>query len=291
MNGFQPRGDGGGELSALDLEEQVLDVFVQALRIRHGYDFSGYARASLKRRVRQLASDLEVARIGDLIPRLLYEPALCDTIIEHLSVPVSDLFRDPWVFASLREKVMPVLASWPRINVWQAGCAYGEEVFSLAIMLFECGLARRSQIYATDINDHALEKAAEGIFGVERLADFESNYRAAGGTAALSDYYHARYALLRMRRELGERVTFAHHNLVTDGVFAEAHMILCRNVLIYFSQPLKDRVVKLFADSLVHGGFLVLGDKETLQFSRYADCFSPVDEQARIYRLRRRAHA
>lgn len=272
---------------AVDVEDIALEVFIQALRLRHGYDFSGYARASLKRRVSQLAADLGLSDIGSLVPRVLYEPVLLDEIVAHVSVPVSDLFRDPDVFGRLREEVLPVLASWPRINIWQAGCAYGEEVYSLAILLEEAGLATRSQIYATDFNDHALERAAEGIFSAQRISEYEANYRSAGGQRQLSDYYHTRYELVRMRRELLDRVVFAHHNLVTDGVFAESHLILCRNVLIYFAQPLKDRVLRLFADSLVRGGFLVLGNKETLQFSALADAFEPVSAYHRIYRLKR----
>lgn len=270
----------------VDVEDIALEVFIHALRLRHGYDFSGYSRASLKRRVRELTRHLRVERIGELLPRLLYEPALLRQVVSHLSVPVSSLFRDPEVFLRLREEVLPVLASWPWINIWQAGCAYGEEVYSLAILLAEAGLTPRAQIYATDFNDHALERAGEGIFSRRHLPEYERNYAASGGGGRLDDYYHTRYQLIRMRRELLDRVVFAHHNLVTDGVFAEAHLIMCRNVLIYFTQSLKDRVLRLFADSLVRGGYLVLGNKETLNFSAVADRFERVSQSDRIYRLR-----
>jgi len=271
---------------AADLEDMALEIFIQALKMRHGYDFSGYARASLKRRVAELARAQALPNIGALVPRVLYDEAFLPTVVSHLSVPVSALFRDPEIFLELRRHVLPVLASWPRVNIWQAGCAAGEEVYSLAILLAECGLARRSQIYATDFNDHALERAAEGIFSADQLHDYEANYVASGGTGRLADYYHERYDLVRIRRELFERVVFAHHNLVTDGVFAESHLILCRNVLIYFDKPLKERVLTLFADSLVRGGFLVLRNKESLRFSAAADRFEVVDERARIYRLK-----
>lgn len=270
-----------------DTEDIALEVFLQTLRLRHGYDLSGYSRASLKRRVRTLANDLGIERIGDLVPLTIYEPDLIKQIVSGLSVPVSSLFRDPEVFLRLREEVVPMLASWPRIKIWLAGCAYGEEVYSLAIMLAEAGLTERSQIYATDFNDYALERADEGIFRRQHLDEYRRNYRQAGGTARLSDYYHARYEFLRMRRDLLERVVFAHHNLATDGVFAEAQLIMCRNVLIYFTQPLKDRVLELFADSLVRGGFLVLGNKETLRASAVADRFELVSATDRIYRLKR----
>jgi len=269
------------------VEDIALEVFIQTLRLRYGYDFSGYARASLKRRVVELAHALALPNIGALLPRLLYDPDILDKVVTHLSVPVSELFRDPEVFARLREQVLPVLASWPRVNIWQAGCACGEEVYSLAIMLAEVGLNPRAQIYATDFNDHALERAAEGIFDARHLAAYDDNYRRAGGSAKLADYYHARYELVRMRRELLERVVFAHHTLVTDGVFAEAHLIMCRNVLIYFSQPLKNRVLELFAGSLVRGGYLVLGNRENLHLSSAARYFETVSDNNRIYRLKR----
>ena len=273
---------------ALEAEDIALEAFIHALKLRHGYDFSEYSRASLKRRAQELARKLGVERVGDLIPSTLYEPALVREIVSHLSVPVSSLFRDPEVFQAMRSEVLPMLASWPRINIWLAGCAYGEEVYSLAIMLAEAGLTQRSQIYATDFNDYALERAAEGIFNRQNLGEYRSNYMASGGTARLSDYYHARYNLIRMRRELLEKVVFAHHNLVTDGVFAEAQLIMCRNVLIYFTQPLKDRVLTLFADSLVRGGFLVLGNKEALSpSSPAAERFELVSANERIYRLKR----
>ncbi|HET7315705.1 protein-glutamate O-methyltransferase CheR [Salinisphaera sp.] len=268
-------------------EERALDLFVHTLNVCHGYDFSGYARASLKRRVEQLAADLGVSGIAHLIPRLIYEPSLLGEVIARLSVPVSEMFRDPEVFAALREQVLPVLSSYPRVNIWQAGCALGEEVYSMAILAEEAGLLPRCRFYATDINDKALSHAAEGIFAARRLDDFAANYRSAGGERDFADYYRSRYDLIRMRRTLRDRVVFAHHNLVTDGVFAETHLIMCRNVLIYFSRALKERVLQLFADSLVRGGYLVLGTRETLQFSALAPLFETVSEANRIYRLKR----
>lgn len=274
------------DVPAVDVEDQALELFIQALHRRHGYDFSGYARASLKRRVAQLARELALPNIGALLPRVLYEPELIERIIACLSVPASGLFRDPEVFAALKRDVLPVLASYPRLNIWQAGCASGEEVYSLAILLAEAGLSARSRIYATDFNDNALERAAEGIFSARQIQEAAADYLAAGGERQFLDYYHGRYGLVRMRPDLLERVVFAYHNLVTDGVFAEAQLIMCRNVLIYFTQPLKDRVLQLFADSLVRGGYLVLGNKETLQFSALADRFEPVCAANRIYRLK-----
>lgn len=269
-----------------DEEQIALEVFIEALRLRHGYDFSGYSRASLTRRVRGLCADTGYKNIAGIIPAVLQEPDFINKIISHLSVPVSELFRDPEVFAKLRGQVLPALSSYPRINIWQAGCAHGEEVFSLAILLREAGLYDRCQIYATDFNDSALERAAEGIFRATHVPQYTENYRRSGGRASLADYYHARYEHIRMDRDLLKNVLFANHNLVADGVFAEVHLLLCRNVLIYFTRSLQDRVISLFSDSLVRDGYLVLGAKENLSHTQAAKKFAAIDDNARIYQLR-----
>lgn len=268
----------------LEREQIELELFVQALQRRHGYDFSQYAPASLKRRVRQLVAQRETGTISALTTCLLHEPGVLAQVLEGLSVPVSDLFRDPLVFRALREQVLPVLASYPQINIWQAGCAHGEEVYSLAILLEEAGLYERSQIFATDLSASALQHASEGIYPAREAQQWSRNYQAAGGTRSLSDYYSARYDLLKLDHRLRRNVTFAQHNLVSDKVFTEAHLVLCRNVLIYFSNPLQDRCLALFRDSLVRGGFLCLGMRESLDFAATAGDFSPLDAKLRIYR-------
>ncbi|MET0330404.1 MAG: protein-glutamate O-methyltransferase CheR [Dyella sp.] len=268
-----------------DLEDIELDLFVRTLQLRHGYDFSQYAPASLKRRVRQLARNLADGTISALIPRLLHQPELLAPVLEGLSVPVSEMFRDPPVFAALREHVLPLLASYPQINIWQAGCAHGQEVYSLAILLEEAGLYERTHIYATDFNEAALTLAQEGIYSAKEAQLWSRNYHAAGGKHSLADYYSARYDLLKLDQRLRRHVTFANHNLVADEVFCEAHLVLCRNVLIYFSNPLQNRTLALFRDSLVRGGFLCLGTRESLDFAPAAAEFEPVDAGLRIYRL------
>ncbi len=268
------------------LEEIEVDLFVTALHRRHGYDFSGYSRASLTRRVRNLVRTLKTTSITELTARLLHEPTLVGDVIAGLSVPVSEFFRDPHSFLVLKEKVFPILSSYPVINIWQAGCAYGEEVYSLAILLTEAGLYERSRIYATDMSAAALARAREGIFPLQDIRDSAARYLASGGTGSFSDYYHARYDFLKLDDRLLSRVTFAEHNLVTDTVFCEAHLILCRNVLIYFTNPLQDRALNLFAQSLVRGGFLCIGMRENLDFSPARTLFQPVDEAARLYRLK-----
>lgn len=268
-----------------ELEDIELALVVQALKLRHGYDFSQYAPASLKRRVQQLAHDVGDGSIAALIPRLLREPDFLAVALQGLSVPVSEMFRDPPVFAALREQVLPVLASYPQINVWQAGCAHGQEVYSLAILLEEAGLYERTQIYATDFNEAALQVAQEGIYPAREAQLWSRNYLAAGGQRSLADYYSARYDLIKLDQRLRRNVTFANHNLVADEVFCEAHLVLCRNVLIYFSNPLQDRTLALFRHSLVRGGFLCLGTRESIDFAPSASEFVAVDRSLRIFRL------
>jgi chemotaxis protein methyltransferase CheR len=268
-----------------ELDNLEVALFVQAMQRRHGYDFSQYAPASLKRRIQQLVEQMDCKTISGLIERMLHEPQLLPRLLDGLTVPASDMFRDPAMFRCLREQVLPLLASYPEINIWQAGCAHGQEVYSLAILLEECGLYERTQIFATDLSERALQQAEEGIYPAREAQQWSRNYQAAGGTHSLADYYSARYNLLKLDQRLRRHVTFAQHNLVADGVFCEAHLILCRNVLIYFSNSLQDRVLSLFRDSLVRGGFLGLGLRESLDFASNAGSFVPFDENLRLYRL------
>lgn len=268
----------------MEAEERDIAEFVRTLKERHGYDFGQYAPASFKRRLRALRHRSGAASIAELSRRLAAEPLFLRQVLAGLSVPVSEMFRDPWVFAALRRDVLPVLASYPRIHIWQAGCAHGEEVYSLAILLEEEGLYDKSQIFATDFNDVALEDAAEGIYASAHAAQFSQNYLRAGGRRSLSDYFHARYERIKFDEALKRNVTFANHNLGTDGVFAEVQLILCRNVMIYFNDPLQDRVLRLFRDSLVHKGFLCLGSKETLAHTSVEKDFEVFDAVARLYR-------
>lgn len=267
-----------------DRQDIELELFRQALQLRHGYDFSGYAPASFKRRVLALQTAVGAPTLSRLTERLLHEDGFVREVIAKLSVPVSEMFRDPRFFRQLREEVMPLLATWPVINVWQAGCAHGEEVYSLAIVLRECGLYERSHIFATDFSDEALAAAEEGIYPLHEARRYSDNYLKAGGTGSLSDWFTARYHRIKLDAALRERVTFANHNLVSDGVFGEMQLIVCRNVLIYFGDELQDRALCLFRDSLVRGGFLGLGSKETLAYSAVAPDFQRLDPESQIYR-------
>lgn len=274
-----------------DPEDVELELFVQALRLRHGQDFSGYARASLKRRVASLVEAGGHDSLASLTSRLLREDALLPQVLAGLSVPVSNMFRNPWVFRLLRDEVLPVLASWPRITIWQAGCAHGEEVYSLAILLEEAGLYDRTTIHASDFSEAALARAREGIYALRDARGYAENYLAAGGSRSLSDYYVARYEHLKLDERLKRNIHFISHNLVADGVFCEAQLILCRNVLIYFANPLQNQVLGLFRDSLVRGGFLCLGTKESLDFAPNGQAFTAVHGPARLFRLAARSES
>ena len=271
-----------------ELQDVEVQLFIDAMRLRHGYDFRQYARASIKRRIVGLLGVFGVERVADLLPLVLYQPDFLAQALTWLSVPVSEMFRDPEEFQVLRERVIPELRSWPQITIWQAGCATGEEVYSLAILLQEEGLYQRCQIFATDINDGALAKAEEGVFSLAHLREAEERYRRAGGRHSLSQYYQTSYDYGIIDQSLRENIVFAHHNLVSDGVFCEVHLILCRNVFIYFDKTLQNRVMGLFAQSFARGGFLCLGAKESLHLSDLVEDFRIIDPKRRIFQFQPR---
>lgn len=273
-------------MSEQEIEKIELDLFLEALYRRYGYDFRHYARASVRRRVHHFLAKTGYTRTGELIPRLLYDEAFSQSLIHEFSITVTEMFRDPGFYRSVRDRVVPYLKTYPFIRIWHAGCATGEEVYSMAIVLQEEGLYERATIFATDFNDMVLNHAREGIYSLENMRQYAENYQQAGGTQSFADHYHAQYESAIMSQSLKENVTFANHNLVTDGVFSEMHLIVCRNVLIYFDKTLQNRVLKLFANSLNRGGFLCLGSKETLQFSEVQDLFKEVDGREKIYQKR-----
>ncbi|CCG40956.1 CheR family methyltransferase [Magnetospirillum molischianum] len=268
-----------------EVQDIEIGLFLEALQQRHGYDFRHYARPSMRRRLLAFASSLGHSSLSELIPRLLHDNDFLPQILTSLSVPVTSMFRDPEVFLALRRTVLPVLESYPRISIWQAGCATGEEAYSLAILLKEEGLLPKTQIFATDINDGALARAEEGIYSAKTvLSACSVGYRAAGGTGALEDHLHFAYGYAKFNDELRSKIVFAHHNLVADGVFCEVHMVVCRNVLIYFDRVLQQQVLSLFSDALIRGGFLCLGTRETLESSESTARFRTVNERCRIFR-------
>ena len=267
-----------------EIEHLEVDLLLEAVFRCYGYDFRSYARASVDRRIRHFLSKRGLARISNLIPLCLHDELVFSELAQSFSISVTEMFRDPFVYGALRDKVVPVLGSFPFVKVWHAGCATGEEVYSLAILLQESGLSERATIFGTDFNDDSLETARKGIYPGDRLKEFTKNYQEAGGTRSFSEYYHAKYDSAVLDASLKDRVTFANHNLTADNVFGEMHLVLCRNVLIYFDRDLQNRALRLFTDSLVRGGFLCLGTKEDVQFSEVADEYEVVDRAARIYK-------
>lgn len=267
-----------------ELEALEIRLLLEAILLRTGYDFRLYAPASIQRRTRQFQELSECPTISDMIPRLFHDEEFLTRLVHQYSITVTEMFRDPFVYAAIRQAVIPKLKTWPYYKVWHAGCASGEEVYSLAILLKEEGGYQRATIYATDFNDSILQHARDGVYPLASLKDASVNYQKAGGHSTLSDYYTARFDAVAMTSLLRERVTFANHNLATDSAFGEMHLIFCRNVLIYFNRDLQNRVLKVFTESLVHGGYLCLGTKETIQFSDVADQFEVVDAESRIYK-------
>ena len=261
-----------------------VDLLLDAVYRRWGYDFRSYARASVERRVSQFLSGSGCASVAEMIPRVLHDEAFFSKLARCFSISVTELFRDPFVYRAVREQVVPMLRTWPHVKVWHAGCATGEEVYSLAIVLEEEGLHDRATVYATDFNEEAIQQAREGVYEMGKLQEATRSYQEAGGTASFSEYYHARYGAAVMDAALKERIVFSTHNLASDNAFGEMHLVFCRNVLIYFNRELQNRALGLFTDSLVHGGFLCLGTREDLRFTNASDRYEVVDEKARIYR-------
>ncbi len=270
--------------ASLELESLEIDLLLEAIFRRYGYDFRHYARASLKRRVRQSLLRAGVERPSQLIPQLLDDRACFDLLLKDMSVTVTEMFRDPGFFAALRQRIIPLLKTYPFVKIWHAGCATGEEVYSLAILLQEEGLYERTQIYATDYNNHSLAVAKQGIYPLKQMERFAANYRQAGGRRNFADYYHSGYDAAKMQAALQRHVTFANHNLAADGVFGEMQLVICRNVLIYFDRQLQDRVLQLFSDSLSPRGILCLGNKESLAFSAVQARFEPLVGEQKIYK-------
>jgi chemotaxis protein methyltransferase CheR len=268
------------------IEDIEIRLLLEALFVRYHYDFRNYAMASIKRRLKQAREQLEFATFSALQESLLHNPAMLPRLLGYLTVQVSEMFRDPSYFRAIREKVVPHLRTYPSLKVWIAGCSSGEELYSLVILFREEGLEERTLFYATDINEDALRAAEAGIFDLERLQLFTENHRESGGKSSLSDYYQAAYGGASFDKSLRRHVVFSDHSLVTDAVFAEMHMVSCRNVLIYFDRPLQDRALGLFKDTLARKGFLGLGAKESLRFSQHAAAFVEFVREEKIYQRR-----
>ncbi|RZI84595.1 MAG: protein-glutamate O-methyltransferase CheR [Rubrivivax sp.] len=263
-----------------DIELQLL---IDAIYLKYHYDFRGYAGASLKRRLSTAMGRFGCHTLSQLQDKVLHEPGVFPALLDFLTVQVSEMFRDPSYFRTLREKVVPLLRTYPSLKVWVAGCSTGEEAYSLAVLLREEGLLERTLIYATDINMHALQKAEAGVYDVERIPGFTDNHRLSGARSSLSNHYTAAYGRAVFDKALKKHLVFSDHSLATDSVFAEVQLVSCRNVLIYFDRTLQDRAIGLFKDALCHKGFLGIGSKESLSFSAHANAFDDWAREDKIF--------
>jgi chemotaxis protein methyltransferase CheR len=267
-----------------DLERIEVQLLLEAIYQHYGFDFRGYALGSLKRRLWRRAYGEKVETLSALQDKVLHEPAVMERLLLDLSINVTSMFRDPTFFKAFREKVVPLLRTYPFVRIWNAGCSTGEETYSLAIVLKEEGLYERTRIYATDINDRVLEQAREGRFPLEKMRDFTENYIRAGGQEEFSSYYTVEGNEASFTSDLCSQVVFAQHNLVSDAPFNEFNVIVCRNVMIYFGKSLQDRVHELFYDSLEPLGVVALGHKESIKFTRYEERYEALDAQEKLYR-------
>jgi chemotaxis protein methyltransferase CheR len=273
--------------SDAERESIEIDLLLEAVYRRYGFDFREYARASLRRRLQRRVALEGLRSVSGLQERLLHDPACMERLLLDLSINVTAMFRDPTFFRAFREKVVPLLRTYPFIRIWSAGCSTGEETYSLAILLQEEGLYERTRIYATDINEAVLHQASQALFPLEKMQEYTENYLAGGGTRAFSEYYTAAYEGAQFDRSLADNIVFARHNLATDRSFNEFQVIICRNVMIYFDTPLQNRVHALFYESLQRLGVLALGPKESLAFTPHVDAYDVLDLQEKLYRKAR----
>lgn len=265
-----------------------IKLLIDAIHQKYGYDFHGYAEASFKRRIVRALAKYGCASVAEILNRTLTEPEFFSSLLTDLTVTVTELFRDPHVYKAIREKVIPYLRTFPEIKLWFAGCAGGEEVYSMAILLMEEGLYERSILYGTDINPAALSRAKAGIVEIDSLKEASKRYFDSGGKKSLNAYYSTGYGAALFDGRLKEHVLFSDHNLVSDGAFGEMQLVFCRNAMIYFKRELHDRAIGVIADSLCAGGFLCLGTKESLSASAHRDAFDEFMKPERLYRKKRR---
>ncbi len=270
-----------------ELERIEIELLLEGIFRHYGFDFRAYAYASIRRRLWKRIEGEGLSTVSALQDRVLHEPQMMERLLLDLSINVTAMFRDPTFYRAFRENVVPLLRTYPFIRLWHAGCATGEEVYSMAILLQEEGLYERCRIYATDINEVVLQKAKEGIFPLDRMQEYTENYIAAGGKRAFSDYYLARYGGALFEPALTKNVVFSPHNLVTDRSFSEFNVILCRNVLIYFDKALQAKVHRLFYESLAMFGILAVGSKESVRFSPHEASYEQINGPEKIYRKAR----
>ncbi|WP_069999681.1 CheR family methyltransferase [Cellulosilyticum sp. I15G10I2] len=270
-------------LSHLNNEDIEIKLLLEGIFLKYGYDFRNYSQAHIKRRILRRLTISKLDSISEMIYKILQDRDYFEILLMDFSINVTEMFRDPAFYEALRKDVIPILKTYPFIKIWHAGCSTGEEAYSMAILLKEEGLYDRCQIYATDFNETVLQKAKAGRYPIDQIKEYTYNYQQSGGLVSFSDYYTVKADCAIIDEELKEKIIFADHNLVIDGVFGEMNVIICRNVLIYFNRELQDRVITLFYDSLNFGGVLCLGSKESLRFSSHEERFRAIDLKHRIF--------
>ncbi len=267
-----------------DTTEIEIHLLLEALYRKYGYDFRQYSEAHIRRRLMNRLALCGLQTISEMQSRVLHDREFAAVLLQDLSITVTEMFRDAEFYRAIRQSVVPILKTYSFVKIWHAGCSTGQEAYSMAILLQEEGLYERTTMYATDFNQRALDQAREGIYANEQMKEYTANYQRSGGREAFSDYYTSNYNMAIMEASLKKNIVWAHHNLVTDSVFAEVHMIMCRNVLIYFNSDLQSKVQHLFRDSLTHGGILCLGSKESLRFSGLAEEYIELDKVQKIFK-------
>ncbi len=272
------------EMRSKDTSELEISLLLEAIYQKYGYDFRQYSKAHIHRRIRNRMALSGLEDVSQIQSKVLKDETFAYELLQDLSITVTEMFRDQDFYKSLRENIIPILKTYPFIKIWHAGCATGEEAYSMAIILKEEGLYDRTTIYATDFNQQALNRAKEGIFSNALMREYTSNYQLSGGKEPFSTYYTSGHDNIIMNQSLKKNIVWANHNLVTDSVFAEVHLILCRNVLIYFDVDLQNKVQKLFYESLINGGILCLGSKESLRFTDFFEKYTELDKKQRIFK-------
>jgi len=271
-------------MSDPDTIELEISLLLEAVFQKYGYDFRRYSRAHIRRRISNRLRLSGLEHMSQMQSKILNDPIFAFQLLQDLSITVTEMFRDPGFYKSLRENVIPLLKTYPFIKIWHAGCSTGEEAYSMAILMQEEGLYDRTTIYSTDFNQQALNKAKEGIFPNKMMKEYTTNYQLSGGRESFAGYYTSDYDNVIMNQSLKKNIVWANHNLVTDSVFAEVHLILCRNVLIYFERDLQNKVQTLFYNSLINGGILCLGSKEALGLSELQHAYIDIDKKQRIFK-------
>lgn len=271
-------------VSQADREKIEIDALLSALYLKYGYDFRDYLYSSIRRRIWHRVYAEQLDSIADLQEKLMVDSDCVERLLADFSIHVTEMFRDPPFFLHFRQHIVPLLRTYPSLRIWHAGCSTGEEVYAMAILLHEEGLLDRSIIYATDINADLLRRAKSGTLPLSQMRKYTSNYIQAGGCSAFSDYYTVEHQRAKLHSALTKHIVFAKHNLATDRSFNEFHVILCRNVLIYFNRELQERVHELFYNSLPMFGILGLGDKESISQTRLSTRYEAIGVKQKLYR-------